>query len=164
MTLSSRIGVMHAGEIVQTGTPTEIYESPATRYVADFIGSVNIFEGRVVEDEPDHVRIASEEAGCALFIDHGVATTPGRQVWVAVRPEKIVLSRDDPDAADNCTSGTVEEIAYMGDLSVYHVKLQSGKRVRVTIPNLRRLPEDRITWEETVHLSWHPSSGVVLMR
>lgn len=163
MTLSTRIGVMNAGEIIQTGTPTEIYEYPNSRFVADFIGSVNMFEGRIVEDEADHVRIESEEAGCSLYIDHGVTTTSGVQVWFAVRPEKITISRDKPDVDDNCTSGTVREIAYMGDLSIYHIELETGKRMRVTTPNLVRGASNNITWDEQVYLSWRPSSGVVLM-
>jgi len=162
MTLSSRIGVMDAGEIVQTGTPTEIYEYPGSRYVADFIGSVNIFQGRIVEDESDYVRISSDEAGCSLYIDHGVSTPPGARVWVAIRPEKVTMSRESPAGEDNCSRGTVDEIAYMGDLSIYHVLLDSGKRVRVTIPNLTRTASDRFTWEEKVFLSWNASSGVVL--
>ena len=162
MTLSSRIGVMNAGEIVQTGTPSEIYEYPGSRFVADFIGSVNIFQGRIVEDEPDFVRISSDEAGCPLYIDHGVSTPPGARVWVAIRPEKITMSKDEPQGEDNHTRGTIDEIAYMGDLSIYHVQLDSGKRVRVTIPNLTRTGSDRFTWEEKVHLSWQASSGVVL--
>ncbi len=162
MTLSSRIGVMDAGEIVQTGTPTEIYEYPGSRFVADFIGSVNIFQGRIVEDEPDHVRIASDESGCPLYIDHGISALPGAQVWVAIRPEKISIARDKPAGEHNVTQGTIDEIAYMGDLSVYHVLLDSKKRVRVTIPNLTRTGSERFTWEEKVYLSWQASSGVVL--
>ena len=162
MTLSSRIGVMNAGEIVQTGTPSEIYEYPNSRFVADFIGSVNIFQGRIIEDEPDYVRISSDEAGCPLYIDHGVSTPPGARVWVAIRPEKITMSKDEPQGEDNHTRGTIDEIAYMGDLSIYHVQLESGKRVRVTIPNLTRTGSDRYTWDEKVHLSWQASSGVVL--
>ena len=163
MTLSSRIGVMNEGQIVQTGTPTEIYEYPNSRFVADFIGSVNIFEGRIIEDDPDHVRIESDEAGCPLYINHGVTASPGARVWVAVRPEKIQLSRDKPNEEDNCTIGTIEEIAYMGDLSIYRVELDTGKRVRVTMPNLVRGTSDRYTWDERIHLSWHASNAVVLM-
>ena len=163
MMLSTRIGVMNEGQIVQTGTPTEIYEYPNSRFVADFIGSVNIFEGRITKDEPDHMRIASDEVGATLYIDHGVTASPGSPVWVAVRPEKISISRQKPDSEDNCARGTVQEIAYMGDLSIYHVELQTGKRVRVTTPNLVRGASDRITWDEQVYLSWHPSSSVVLM-
>ncbi len=162
MTLSSRIGVMNDGEIVQTGTPTEIYEFPNSRFVADFIGSVNVFEGRVVEDEADHVRIESEEAGCDLYIDHGVSTTSGAHVWVAVRPEKISIATEKPDQDENCAAGVVDEIAYMGGLSIYHVILETGKKIRVTQPNLLRTSTDRITWEDQVYLTWHPSSGVVL--
>lgn len=162
MTLSTRIGVMNEGKIVQTGAPTEIYEYPNSRFVADFIGSVNVFEGRIVENEADHVRIESEEAGCALYIDHGVDTTPGASVWVAVRPEKISITRETSDRDENCAKGVVDEIAYMGGLSIYHVVLESGKRLRITRPNQLRTPTDRITWEDQVYLTWHPSSGVVL--
>ena len=163
MTLSSRIGVMNSGQIVQTGTPSEIYEYPGSRFVADFIGSVNIFEGRLAEDERDHVRIDSPEAGCTLFIDHGISATSGARVWVAVRPEKIELAREAPAQAENCTPGRVDEIAYLGGVSIYHLVRDSGKRVRVTRPNLHRKAADRITWNERVHLHWRPSSGVVLM-
>ena len=162
MTLSSRIGVMNEGEIVQTGVPSEIYEFPNSRFVADFIGSVNVFEGRIVEDKADHVLIESQEAGCPLYIDHGLSATPGARVWVAVRPEKILISRDRPDQKHNCAPAAVDEIAYMGGVSIYHVLLESGKKVRVTQPNQLRVAADRITWEDRVYLSWRPSSGVVL--
>ncbi len=162
MTLSSRIGIMNAGEIVMTGTPNEIYEYPSTRFVADFIGSVNIFSGRIIEDEADHVRIESEEAGCPLHIDHGVSAAPGASVWVAVRPEKIEIGREDPGQTDNCVSGTVDEIAYMGSQSVYHVRLDSEKIVRVTRSNRQRTARDSISWEDRVFLNWRSSSGVVL--
>lgn len=162
MTLSSRIGVMHEGEIVQTGTPGEIYEYPNSRFVANFIGSVNLFEGRIVEDKAGYVRIESEEAGCILYIDHGVSTTPGARVWVAVRPEKIAITQEKPEQEENCVQAVVDEIAYMGGLSVYHVVLASGKKLRVTRPNQLRTPANRITWEDRIYLSWHPSSGIVL--
>ena len=162
MTLSSRIGVMNAGEIVQTGTPTEVYEYPGSRFVADFIGSVNLFEGRIVEDEADHVLIESEEAGCPLYIDHGVNAAPGARVWVAVRPEKITMSREAPGHEHNRIEAVVEEIAYMGGLSIYHLRTGAGKMLRVTRSNQVRATADRFTWEERVYASWHPSSGVVL--
>jgi putrescine transport system ATP-binding protein len=164
MTLASRIGVMNHGEIVQVGTPTDIYEYPNSRFVADFIGSVNMFEGRLIEDEPDHVRIASDELGGTIFIDHGVSAAPGAIVWVALRPEKIALTRAAVPGPDNCVRGVVKEIAYMGDLSIYLVKLASGKMVRITQPNTLRHPEDRITWEEQVYLHWHATSGVVVTQ
>jgi putrescine transport system ATP-binding protein len=164
MTLASRIGVMNHGEIVQVGTPSDIYEYPNSRFVADFIGSVNMFEGRLIEDEPDHVRIESEDLGGTFFVDHGVSAAPGALVWVALRPEKIALSREAPPGTENRARATVKEIAYMGDLSIYLAQLESGKTVRITQPNTVRHPEDRITWDEQVYLHWHPSSGVVVTQ
>ena len=166
MTLASRIGVMNRGEIVQIGTPTEIYEFPMTRFVADFIGSVNMFEGRLVEDLPDRARIQSEELGGLIYIDHGISSAPGAMVWAAIRPEKINILRAPPaDAAENCVRGVVKEIAYMGDLSIYLVKIDSGKMVRVTLPNVeRQSDEERILWDETVWLTWHASSPVVVTQ
>jgi putrescine transport system ATP-binding protein len=164
MTLASRIGVMNHGEIVQVGTPTDIYEYPNSKFVADFIGSVNMFEGRLIEDEPDHVRIESEELGGTFYIDHGVSAAPRGIVWVALRPEKISLSRNAPASNENTTRAAVKDIAYMGDLSIYIVQLPSGKNVRITQPNTVRHPEDRITWDEQVYLHWHPSSGVVVTQ
>jgi putrescine transport system ATP-binding protein len=161
MTLSSRIGVMNLGEIVQTGTPGEIYEYPGSRFVADFIGSVNLFDGNVVEDQPDHVRIESEEAGCRLYIDHGVSVTEGARVSVAVRPEKIKITREAPESRENATAGKIDEVAYMGNLSIYRVRLESGKMAQVTLPNLDRDTE-QFTWDEDVFLSWKPNSGLVL--
>jgi putrescine transport system ATP-binding protein len=175
MTLSSRMGVMDHGQIVQVGTPSDIYEFPATRFVADFIGSVNMFEGKLIEDEPDFVRIRSDELGGVIYVNHGISSPPDATVWAAVRPEKINLSRDPPAPAtgvhqpeaglgENVVRGTVKEIAYMGDMSIYLVKVESGKTIRVTIPNVARHMEDRITWEETVYVSWHAGSPVVLTR
>ena len=103
MTLASRIGVMNRGEIVQIGTPTEIYEFPQTKFVADFIGSVNMFQGRLVEDLPDHVRIQSDELGATVYVDHGISSAPGATVWAAIRPEKINLLRT-PPADTHCGS------------------------------------------------------------
>ncbi len=163
MTLASRIGVMNQGEILQTGTPTDIYEYPTSKYVADFIGSVNMFEGRLVEDEPAHVRIESAELGGTVYVDHGVSSAPDATVWVAVRPEKVRIDRERPDQLDNVFAGTVKEIAYLGDVSRYLVALDSGKLVRVTQPNTDRR-DDRVTWEERVWLSWSPSANVVVTQ
>jgi len=163
MTISSRIGVMNQGRIVQIGTPTEIYEFPNSRFVADFIGSVNMFSGRIVDEDNDYVRISSEEGACTIYINHGVAAPPDAELWVAVRPEKIHITREAPtDTRENCTQGVVQDIAYMGDLSIFNVRLETGKMVKVTQTNLMRHAEDRITWEDRVYLHWHPGSGVVL--
>jgi putrescine transport system ATP-binding protein len=163
MTLASRIGVMNHGRILQTGTPSDIYEYPTSKYVADFIGSVNMFEGRLVEDEPDYVRIESPELGGTVYVDHGVASAPDAKVWVAVRPEKVRLDRERPNQSDNVFSGTVKEIAYLGDVSRYLVALDSGKLVRVTQPNTDRR-DDRVTWEERVWVSWSPGANVVVTQ
>lgn len=164
MTLSTRIGVMDAGRIIQVGEPAEIYEYPATRFVADFIGSVNMFEGRVVEDEPDYVRIASAEAGADIHVGHGVTCTIDQQVWYAVRPEKIRISRERPEDAVNLLRGVVDEVLYFGDQSTYRVRLDSGRAVKASKPNLVRYDEDAISWDEPVWLSWDDTAGVVLTR
>jgi putrescine transport system ATP-binding protein len=164
MTLASRIGVMNQGRIVQVGTPHEIYEFPATRFVADFIGNVNMFEGRIVEDEPDHVVIKSLELSAPIYVGHGVSAAPDAVVWTAVRPEKVQLTRERPEGQFNLEPGTIKEIAYMGDLSIYIVQLESGKAVRVTQPNTFRHADDRLTWEDHVWLSWHESSAVVVTQ
>jgi putrescine transport system ATP-binding protein len=163
MTLASRIGVMNAGQIVQVGTPTEIYEFPTSRFVADFVGTVNMFNGRITDEDNDYVRIGSDEAGCTIFINHGVAAPPNATLAVAIRPEKITISRAAPaDTRENCAQGVVEDIAYMGDVSVYNVRLGTGKLVKVTQPNLVRHTDDAIHWDDPVYLTWHASSGVVL--
>jgi putrescine transport system ATP-binding protein len=164
MTLSSRIGLMNHGEIVQVGTPTEIYEYPNSRFVSEFIGSVKMFEGRLVEDEPSFVRIEADDLDAPIFVDHGVSSAPGATVWAAIRPEKVLMSRERPEVADNWTPAKVRDIAYMGDLSVYLLVLPSGKVVRVTQPNVYRHADERITWDEQVYLHWAPSSPVVVTK
>jgi putrescine transport system ATP-binding protein len=163
MTLSTRIGVMHQGQIVQIGTPQEIYEYPNTKQVADFVGSVNLFEGQLVEDEPDHVLIESAEAGGRIYVDHGISSAPGAKVWAALRPEKIQLTKGDRRAPYNCVKGTVKGIAYMGNLSIYLIALDSGKEVKVTMPNQMRAAEQEIGWDDRVSLTWHANSPVVLL-
>jgi len=162
MTLASRIGVMNQGRIVQVGTPHEIYEFPASRFVSEFIGNVNMFEGRIIADEPDHVMIESQELGCPIYIGHGVSAPPDAMVWTAVRPEKMIITRAAPPEQHNRAQGTIKEIAYMGDMSIYLVQLDSGKTVRITQPNAFRQAEDRLTWDERVWMSWHESSAVVV--
>jgi putrescine transport system ATP-binding protein len=163
MTLATRIGVMNRGRIVQVGTPHEIYEFPNTRFTAEFIGNVNMFEGRVVEDEPDHVTIESSELGAPIFIGHGISTAPDAIVWTAVRPEKMVLAREAPAIPNqNAAQGVIREIAYMGDMSIFIVQLDSGKTVRITQPNTHRQAQEPLSWEERVWVSWHESSAVVV--
>jgi putrescine transport system ATP-binding protein len=164
MTLASRIGVMNHGEIVQAGTPSEIYEFPGSKFVADFVGSVNMFEGKLIEDEPDYVRIGSAELGGTIYVSHGISAPPEAIVWAAVRPEKIFMSTTAPaGGADNVVRGAVQDIAYLGDLSIYLVKLPTGKVVRVTQPNTSRHAE-AISWDQQVFLSWDATSPVVVTR
>jgi putrescine transport system ATP-binding protein len=162
MSLATRIGVMNQGEIVMVGEPTDIYEFPNSRFVAGFIGSVNMFEGVVTEDEPDHVRIRSAEAGTDIYVGHGVDCAPDQTLWFAIRPEKITLTRERPEGNANIAKGMVEDIAYLGDMSVFQVILESGKRIRVTKANSLRGDPDAIKWDENVWAQWGDSSGSVL--
>jgi putrescine transport system ATP-binding protein len=164
MTLSSRIGLMNHGEIVQVGTPSEMYEFPNSRFVAEFIGSVNMFEGKLIEDEPSYVRIQTDDLAAPIYVDHGVSSAPGATVWAAIRPEKVTISRERPPEPDNWASATVQDIAYMGDMSIYLLRLDSGKVVRVTQPNASRKTEDRVTWDERVFLHWDAASPVVVTK
>jgi putrescine transport system ATP-binding protein len=163
MTLATRIGVMEAGRIVQIGTPKDIYEYPNCKFVAEFIGNINVFQGQMIEDEPDHVRIATPEMEGTIYVNHGVSAASDAVVWAAVRPEKIQLSIEPPEQQDNVTRGVVKEIAYMGDMSIYLVQLGTGKMMRVTQPNAHRHADD-ITWDQPVYLHWHASSPVVLIE
>jgi putrescine transport system ATP-binding protein len=161
MTLATRIGVMNHGEIVQIGTPRQIYEFPTSRFVADFIGSVNLFEGQLIEDEPDYVRVRCEELPVPVHIDHGLSAAPDARLWVAVRPEKVMLSSRQPESPDNWAHGVVKEIAYMGDLSIFLIELDGGRQIRVSQANSARKPEEVFGWDEGVYVSWDASSPVV---
>lgn len=164
MTMATRIGIMEEGVIRQIGTPTEIYEYPNSRYVADFIGEMNIFEGFVVEDESDHVLVTSQEAGCDLYVSHAASAPVGAQVGVAIRPEKIMIQKEPPRhlGKRNMAKGVVAEIAYLGDVSIYHVLLDSNKRVFASVTNQVRMAERPIDWDDEVYLTWRPESGVIL--
>ena len=164
MTLSTRIGVMNEGEIVQVGEPPAIYEHPNSRFVADFIGSVNLFEGRVTEDMPDFIEIAVSDLGGKIHVGHGVSCTEGQQLWYAVRPEKMRLSREKPEGRRNAFQVEVREVAYMGNLSVYRVQMPGGKLLSATKANLSRHEDDVISWDEKVWASWDDTAGVVLVR
>ena len=162
MTLATRIGVMDAGKIAQVGEPREIYEFPNSRFVANFIGSVNMFGGQVRAYSEAHVRIASNDAQCEIYVGHGISCLPNQQLWFALRPEKIRIGKDKPQQAYNCTSGVVEDIAYVGNSSVYVIKLANSQLVRVTRSNSTRDVNDDITWEDQVYISWGEDAGVVL--
>ncbi|MBP6952297.1 MAG: ABC transporter ATP-binding protein [Alphaproteobacteria bacterium] len=162
MTMSSRLGVMDHGRLRQIGTPNEVYEYPHSEYVADFIGSMNKFEGRVIEDETDHVLVESEEASCELYVSHAGDAPLGSQVKVAIRPEKIMITTIEPEQKRNTTKGIVKDIGYLGDVSIYHVELSSGKIVLATQPNIVRLAERPVTWDDEVYLFWRAENSIVL--
>jgi len=162
MTMANQIGVMHDGKILQTGTPHKVYEYPNCRRTAEFIGTVNIFKGTVSEKFADQVVIDTPELERAIFINHGIMSSEGTDVWVAVRPEKIAITTDQPSGDYNYARGIVEEIAYVGGLSIYHVKTESGMIIRATLVNVDRLVEDRLTWDDEVYISWQPGAAVVL--
>jgi putrescine transport system ATP-binding protein len=163
MILSNRIAVMERGRFLQVGTPQEVYESPNSRFVADFIGTINLFEGEVVQVEGMKVRVAATEAGATLT---AVADPPpplGTSVCLAVRPEKISISRGEPDDEhETRLRGIVEDLGYFGNLSLYRVRLESGRIVQVSAQNRRRSVERVLEWDDQVTLSWSPGSVVVL--
>lgn len=162
MTMAGRISIMSEGWIAQTGSPMDIYESPNSRMIAEFIGTVNLFEGEIVEDEADHVIIASESLSQRFHVDYGVSTSvEDRHVWLALRPEKTIITREQPEGEFNWAKGVVHDIAYLGGISVYYIKLENGQIVQSSMANRERR-SDRATWEDQVFISWEASSGVVL--
>lgn len=163
MTLSTRIGVMNAGQIIQVGEPPQVYEYPNSRFVAGFIGSVNTFEGRVVEDRPDYIRLAVSDLAGEIHVGHGVSCVEGQTLWYAVRPEKMRLTRARPKAR-NAFAVYVEDVAYMGNLSVFRLKLPGGRYLHATKANLARHEDDAISWHEDAWVSWDDTAGVVLSQ
>jgi putrescine transport system ATP-binding protein len=162
MTVSSRMAVMDSGTIVQVGTPLGVYEYPVNRYVAEFIGAVNILEGRVVERRAEGLLIHAPREGIDLLIEHSQLLPDGTPVNVALRPEKLLVSEQPPADGLNFVRGVVSEFAYLGDISIYHVRLPGGQEVRVQLTNRKRLTESPLTWDQEVCLTWLPGSGVVL--
>jgi putrescine transport system ATP-binding protein len=162
MTIASRIAVMSEGRFLQVGKPSEIYETPATRFVADFIGNVNLMEGTVTSDLPDHVVIDS--ADCKHYVGHGITGTEGMAVTVALRPEKIHLARQKPADDFNTTHGTIKEMSYFGSFTIYQIELPSGARLKVSMANTQRHRDDEFTWGDAVWAHWSRSAHVVLTR
>lgn len=161
MTMASRIAVMSQGQVLQVGTPREIYETPNCRFVADFIGNVNLFDGTLVEDEVD--RCVARTVLGDIHIGHGITGTLNMPLTVAVRPEKIEIGRAAPgDQVQNRYGGVVKEIGYFGSYTTYLVQAAGGERVRITEANTERHAEQGITWEDHVHFWWDPECPVVL--
>ena len=160
MTMASRIAVMSEGRFVQVGAPGEIYETPATRFVADFIGNVNLMDGTLDVDEADHCVIGS--ADCKHHVGHGITGTVGMAVTVALRPEKIALSKARPEGDFNQVQGTVKEMSYFGSFTVFHLQLASGATLKASMANTQRHRDEAITWGDSVWACWSDSAHVVL--
>jgi putrescine transport system ATP-binding protein len=156
---------MDHGRIVQMGTPAEIYEQPATRYVAEFIGDVNLIEARVTGRDERGLLMQSGQVVSPLRALSDVEVALGASVALALRPEKVRITvRRPADAAENVARGVVIGIAYLGDLSIYQVRLESGQALKAARPNVTRFTEQPIGRDDKVFLSWAPDAGVVLTR
>ncbi|MCB1409907.1 MAG: ABC transporter ATP-binding protein, partial [Rhodobacteraceae bacterium] len=160
MTLATRIGVMTEGVIAQIGEPREIYETPQSRFVADFIGSVNLFEGQVGPAAPDFMRVDTADLG-PVAVPPRPGLTQGQTVWLAMRPERVWLTREKPAEAINSVRGEVRDMGYVGHMSSYVVRLDNGRLVRVTQANEGRR-DNPITWDEQVSVSFEPADFRVL--
>jgi putrescine transport system ATP-binding protein len=165
MALSTRIAVMNRGQVVQVGTPSEIYEFPQSRFVADFVGTTNLFEGSVRDVQPGLITVHGAETACDLVVDDVGRFGVGQRVWLAVRPEKIRLSKE-PVAAPrvNQLKGTVWELGYLGNRSTYRIKTGTGKIVTVFAQNDRRTSEWTIDWSDEVYLSWEANAAILLQQ
>ena len=163
MTLASRIAVMHEGRIAQVGTPGEVYEYPANRYVAGFVGNINLIDGRVTGSANGRLTLRADALDAELAVACEDASALGGEVCVAVRPEKITISRDAPAGADrNVVRGVVRDLGYFGDQSLYRVRTRSGAIVQVSAQNLRRSAKLTVEWDDEVFLSWEVGSTILL--
>jgi putrescine transport system ATP-binding protein len=163
MALATRIAVMDRGQVVQVGTPAEIYEFPCSRFVADFVGTTNLFEGTVSACEPGLITVACAEAGGDLLVDDEGRFTVGQRVWVALRPEKVRLGKQPVSAVRvNQLRGTVWELGYLGNRSTYRIRTATGKLVTVFAQNERRTSEAAIDWSDEVFVSWTADAAVLL--
>ncbi|MBW8368931.1 MAG: polyamine ABC transporter ATP-binding protein [Arenimonas sp.] len=162
MTMAHRIAIMDAGWIRQLGTPDEIYEQPSCRFTAEFIGSVNLIEGKIKDDEKDFITITSPALDCLAYVGHGVTGFEGQDVALALRPEKVAVSKDEPPQLHNKAKGIIEDIAYFGSHSVFHVRLANGSKILANMINSQRWASEKFTWNDAVWLSWDDQAGVVL--
>ena len=160
MTMANRIAVMSRGRVLQVGSPQEVYEHPANRFVADFIGNVNLFEGKLSVAEADHCAVLTGIG--EIQVGHGVSGTLNMPVALAVRPEKLEISKERPSHTTNVFSGQVKEIAYFGSYNTYIVVASDGTRVRITESNTSRDGRSQITWDDPVFFWWGDAAGIVL--
>jgi len=162
MTMSSRIAVMDAGRIVQVSTPSHLYEYPATRFVASFIGAVNIINATVLSQDGDRVIARAHELGIDVVARSGTPIPAGIDVGIAIRPEKIDVAEEAPTRADNVIEGKVVEIAYLGDVSIYHVETASGAILRVQETHATRSADPHYNWGDRLYLVWEAADAAVL--
>ena len=161
MTVASRIAVMDEGRVMQVSTPDRIYEAPVSVYVADFIGDVNIFSGRILTTR-DVYELGFAEGQPTVHAASEKPLSEGQQAHLAVRPEKVAIHTEKPEGVDNLLEGKVLDIAYLGNLSTYHVELANGQVIKAQTANTRRLSRRSITWEDPVWISWTKTAGVLL--
>jgi putrescine transport system ATP-binding protein len=162
MTMAQRIAIMHLGWIAQIGSPVDIYETPTSRLVCEFIGNVNLFDGQVVDDAEGHALIDSPDLERNIYVGHGVSTSvQDKSITYAIRPEKLLVTTEQPSYEYNWSRGTVHDIAYLGGHSVFHVELPSGKIVQSFVANAERRGA-RPTWDDEVFVWWEDDSGVAL--
>lgn len=160
--MASRIAVMDQGWVLQVGTPKEIYECPNNRFVADFIGNINLFDGQLSADDHDCCEITTDQG--VVHIAHGIGGALGMPLTVAVRPEKIYISKVQPDVKVNLFNGKVREIAYFGSYTSFVVEMADGRTVVISEPNSRRLANIDITWEDRVFFWWDEADPVILTQ
>ncbi|HVY84916.1 MAG TPA: ABC transporter ATP-binding protein [Caulobacterales bacterium] len=170
---ATRCAVMNRGVLAQVATPADLYEFPNSRFVADFIGSVNLFEGTLDVDEPGHAQVRCAELAAPVYLDHGVTGAKGASVWVALRPEKIEMHKraegaapmqmEDAPAGANVIPGVIKDIVYLGSETNYEVEIAGGRRVKTFRSNLTRYDQEDFTWEEPVWLAWHACSPAILL-
>jgi putrescine transport system ATP-binding protein len=153
---------MREGRILQVGAPGDIYETPASRFVADFIGQVNLMDGKVLDSSADHVVI--ECADCRHYVGHGIMGTTGMSVSVALRPEKIRLSRTPVPGEFNQARGKVKELSYFGSFTLYHLQLESGFLLKASQSNVERRREDVLAWGDEAWAHWSDGSQIVLTQ
>ncbi|QVW23091.1 polyamine ABC transporter ATP-binding protein [Pseudomonas hormoni] len=162
MTMAERIAIMHLGWIAQIGSPIDIYETPTSRLVCEFIGNVNIFDGEVIDDAEGHATITCKDLDRQIYVGHGISTSvQDKSVTYAIRPEKLLVTPTMPTCEYNWSSGKVHDIAYLGGHSVFYVELPSGKIVQSFVANAERRGQ-RPTWGDQVYVWWEDDSGVVL--
>ena len=163
MTMADRIAIMDKGKVMQVATPAEVYEAPASRFVADFVGNVNILEGTVSERSGDTATITGA-SGAQIRVQNAGDAVAGNDVAFAIRPEKIKVSSKRPETVANAMEGTIWDIAYLGDMTIYHVRLGDGQVVTASALNSSRTVEDPLSWEDKAWISFAPDAGIVLTR